>query len=200
MRCFAHYLNDEDYINETVNGDVHSRNQKAFGVETRDKAKTVLYAMLYGASPTKIGSVIGCSPKEGKSIIESFCRAVPSYTKLKKKVESLAERKGALPGLGGYHLKVRSAHSSLNTLLQSAGAIIAKQWLVQTKKNLAAAKIPYKLVAFIHDECQFECPEEYGEQLGKIVVQSAKEAGEVLKVRAPIGAEYGISTDWSGTH
>ena len=199
LRCFAHYLNDKDYINETVNGDVHTRNQQAFGVETRDLAKTVLYATLYGASATKIGKVIGDTPKRGAEIIGNFSKAIPAYAKLKAKVERFAE-KGTLPGLGGYQLKVRSSHSSLNTLLQSAGAIISKQWLVQITKNLRAKKIPYKLVAWVHDEVQLETPREYGDIVGKVVVHSAAQAGEILKFRCPVGAEYGVAENWAGSH
>lgn len=199
LRCFAHYLNDQEYIDETVNGDVHTRNQQAFGVETRDLAKTVLYATLYGASPTKIGKVIGDTPKRGAEIIGNFCKAVPAYERLKSKVERLAE-KGTLPGIGGYQLKVRSSHSSLNTLLQSAGAIISKQWLVQLTKNLRAKKIPYKLVAWVHDEVQIETPREYGDLVGEVVVHSAAEAGEILKFRCPVGAEYGVAENWAGSH
>ena len=199
LRCFAHYLNDQDYINETVNGDVHTRNQQAFGVETRDLAKTVLYATLYGASATKIGKVIGDTPKRGAEIIGNFCKAIPAYEILKAKVERMSE-KGTLPGLGGYQLKVRSSHSSLNTLLQSAGAIISKQWLVQIQKNLRAKKIPYKLVAWVHDEVQLETPREYGDIVGEVVVHSAAEAGEILKFRCPVGAEYGIAENWAGSH
>ena len=199
LRCFAHYLNDQDYINETVNGDVHTRNQQAFGVETRDLAKTVLYATLYGASAAKIGKVIGSTPKRGAEIIGNFSKAIPAYEVLKIKVERMSE-KGTLPGLGGYQLKVRSSHSSLNTLLQSAGAIISKQWLVQITKNLRAKKIPYKLVAWVHDEVQLETPREYGDIVGEVVVHSAAEAGEILKFRCPVGAEYGIAENWAGSH
>ena len=199
LRCFAHYLNDQDYINETVNGDVHTRNQQAFGVETRDLAKTVLYATLYGASATKIGKVIGGTPKRGAEIIGNFCKAIPAYEILKAKVERMSE-KGTLPGLGGYQLTVRSSHSSLNTLLQSAGAIISKQWLVQITKNLRAKKIPYKLVAWVHDEVQLETPREYGDIVGEVVVHSAAQAGEILKFRCPVGAEYGVAENWAGSH
>jgi DNA polymerase I-like protein with 3'-5' exonuclease and polymerase domains len=199
LRCFAHYLNDQEYIDETVNGDVHTRNQQAFGVETRDLAKTVLYATLYGASATKIGKVIGDTPKRGAEIIGNFCKAIPAYERLKAKVERMSE-KGTLPGLGGYQLKVRSSHSSLNTLLQSAGAIISKQWLVQIRKNLRAKKIPYRIVAWVHDEVQLETPHEYGDIVGKVVVHSAAEAGDILGFRCPVGAEYGVAKNWAGSH
>jgi DNA polymerase I-like protein with 3'-5' exonuclease and polymerase domains len=199
LRCFAHYLNDEDYINEVVNGDVHTRNQKAFGVATRDLAKTVLYATLYGASPTKIGTVVGLNAKEGAAIIDRFQKEIPAYQRLKQKVERLSE-KGTLPGLGGYRLQVRSAHSALNTLLQSAGAIISKVWLIQIKKNLTKEKIPFKLVAWIHDEVQIETAEQYGERVGAVAVQSAKEAGEILQFRCPVGAEYKVGKNWADCH
>jgi DNA polymerase I-like protein with 3'-5' exonuclease and polymerase domains len=199
LRCFAHYLNDEDYIKEVVYGDVHTRNQQAFGVDSRNDAKTILYASLYGASPAKIGSIIGASEAKGRAIIARFQKSIPAYAVLQNKVAKYAE-KGWLPGLDGRKLSVRSEHSALNTLLQSAGAIISKQWLVCFSKKLDSAKIPYKLLAWVHDEVQFETEESYAEELGKIVVESAKEAGEILKFRCPVGAEYKIGKNWYDCH
>ena len=199
LRCFAHYLNDADYIKEVVYGDVHTRNQQAFGVNSRNDAKTILYATLYGASPAKVGSIIGASEAKGRSIIASFKRSVPAYAVLQDKIAKYAE-KGWLPGLDGRKLYVRSEHSALNTLLQSAGAIIAKQWLVCLSKKLDGAKIPYKLLAWVHDEVQFETAPHHAEELGKIVVESAKEAGEILKFRCPVGAEYKIGANWYDCH
>lgn len=199
LRCFAHYLNDQDYTNEVVNGDVHTRNQKAFGVATRDAAKTVLYATLYGASPGKVGTIIGGSATQGKKIIDSFERNVPAYAALKKKVAKFAA-KGRIPGLDGRQLNIRSEHSALNTLLQSAGAIIAKQWLVCFTEELKGKKIPYKLVAFVHDEVVVETRPEHSEEVLKIVVQSATKAGEVLKFRCPVNAEGRIGRTWKDVH
>ena len=199
LRCFAHYLNDEDYIKEVVYGDVHTRNQQAFGVDSRNDAKTILYASLYGASPAKIGSIIGASEAKGRSIIARFQKSIPAYAVLQNKVAKYAE-KGRLPGLDGRKLSVRSEHSALNTLLQSAGAIISKQWLVCFSKKLDSAKIPYKLLAWVHDEVQFETEASYAEELGKLVVESAKEAGEILKFRCPVGAEYKVGKNWYDCH
>jgi len=200
LRCFAHYLNDKEYIDEVVNGDVHTRNQKAFGVATRDLAKTVLYATLYGASPAKVGTIVGGSAKEGEVIINNFKKAVPAYAILKKEIEKRAEKGSLLTKMGGYRLQVRSAHSALNTLLQATGAIIAKKWLIQIQKNLTGAKIPYKQVAWVHDEVQIECPQQYGDQVGKLVVQAANEAGKILEFRCPVDAEYKIGNNWADCH
>jgi len=199
LRCFAHYLNDTEYSNEVVNGDVHTRNQKAFGVDTRDLAKTVLYATLYGASPGKVGTIIGGSEKQGRKIIDNFQRNVPAYAALKKKVSKFAA-KGWIPGLDGRRLQIRSEHSALNTLLQSAGAIIAKQWIVCFHEELRKKKVPFKLVAWVHDEVQIEVPEKYGTIVGEIVVKAAADAGEILKFRCPVGAEFKIGKNWYDCH
>lgn len=199
LRCFAHYLNDTEYSNEVVNGDVHTRNQNAFGVATRDLAKTVLYATLYGASPGKVGTIIGGSEKQGKQIIDNFQRNVPAYAALKKKVSKFAS-KGWIPGLDGRKLQIRSEHSALNTLLQSAGAIIAKQWIVCFHEELRKQKVPFKMVAWVHDEVQVEVPEKYGTMVGEIVVKAAADAGEILKFRCPVGAEFKIGKNWYDCH
>ena len=199
LRCFAHYLNDPEYTNEVVNGDVHTRNQHAFGVDSRDLAKTILYATLYGASAGKVGRIIGKGDKDGKQIIDNFSKAVPAYKRLKEKVERLAE-KGSIPGLDGRRLQIRSTHSALNTLLQSAGAIIAKKWMVIARANLRKAKVPYKQVAFVHDELQIEVKEEFATQVGDIMVASAAQAGIELNFRCPVGAEYKIGRNWAECH
>ena len=199
LRCFAHYLNDTEYSNEVVNGDVHTRNQKAFGVATRDLAKTVLYATLYGASPGKVGTIIGGSEKQGRKIIDNFQRNVPAYATLKKKVSKFAA-KGWIPGLDGRRLQIRSEHSALNTLLQSAGAIIAKQWIVCFHEELRKQKVPFKLVAWVHDEVQIEVPEKYATIVGEVVVKAAADAGEILKFRCPVGAEFKTGKNWYDCH
>lgn len=199
LRCFAHYLNDVDYTNEVVNGDVHTRNQHAFGVDSRDLAKTILYATLYGASAGKVGRIIGKGEKDGKQIIDNFCKAVPAYKRLKEKVEKIAE-KGSIPGLDGRRLQIRSPHAALNTLLQSAGAIIAKKWMVLARANLRKAKVPYKQVAFVHDELQIEVNETFADQVGAIMVASAAQAGVELGFRCPVGAEYKVGRNWAECH
>lgn len=199
LRCFAHYLQDEDYIKEVVYGDVHTRNQQAFGVDSRNDAKTILYATLYGASPSKIGTIIGGTAARGQAIIDGFRRSVPAFAVLQKKISAYAQ-KGWLPGLDGRRLTVRSEHSALNTLLQSAGAIIAKQWLVCLDKKLKQEQISYKLVAWVHDEVQIEASADDAEKIGKLVVECAKEAGEILKFRCPVAAEYKIGKTWYDCH
>jgi DNA polymerase I-like protein with 3'-5' exonuclease and polymerase domains len=200
LRMLAHYMDDNEYTTEVVSGDIHTANQKAAGLETRNQAKTFIYAFLYGAGATKIGSVVGGSAKEGQSLIDSFLRNTPKLKALREKVARVYSTKGKLPGLDGRQLLVRSEHAALNTLLQGAGAIVMKQALVILDRKLKMAKISYKFVANVHDEWQLETQEAYAEQVGKFGVKAIEEAGELLEMRCPLTGEYKVGNNWKETH
>jgi DNA polymerase I-like protein with 3'-5' exonuclease and polymerase domains len=95
---------------------------------------------------------------------------------------------------------VRSEHAALNTLLQSAGAIVMKQALVIASERLNKYRYPYKLVAQVHDEFQVEAPEEYAERVGIIFRNAIREAGRVLDLRCPLDGEYKVGDSWAQTH
>lgn len=199
LRMLAHYINDPDYIHEVINGDVHTKNQKAAGLETRDQAKTFIYALLYGAGAEKIGSIAGGGAKKGAKLINSFLDNTPALAALKEKVARLAS-KGTLPGLDGRRLHVRMPHKALNTLLQGAGAILMKQALVCLENNLTQEGLRATIVGNIHDEFQIEAHREDAEQVGQLAVQSIEEAGVLLGLRCPVTGEFHVGENWAGTH
>jgi DNA polymerase I-like protein with 3'-5' exonuclease and polymerase domains len=200
LRMLAHYMNDDEYTNEVVSGDIHTANQNAAGLETRNQAKTFIYAFLYGAGPAKIGSVVGGTSKEGQKLITNFLRNTPKLQRLRERVSEAFTARGVLLGLDGRKLLVRSEHSALNTLLQGAGAIAMKQALVLLYKDLTNRKIPFKLVANVHDEWQIEVPEKYAEQVGKSGVTAITDAGVEFKMNCPLTGEYKIGDTWKQTH
>jgi DNA polymerase I-like protein with 3'-5' exonuclease and polymerase domains len=200
LRMLAHYMNDNVYTHEVVSGDIHTTNQTAAGLQTRNQAKTFIYAFLYGAGSAKIGTVVGGSAKEGQKLIDSFLRNTPKLKALREKVARIYAQKGRLQGLDGRQLLVRSEHSALNTLLQGAGAIVMKQALVLFDRKLKQIKMPYKFVANVHDEWQIEVPETFAEQVGRLGVQSIEEAGKVLEMRCPLTGEFKYGNNWKETH
>lgn len=199
LRCLAHYMQDEEWTKELLNGDIHTKNQKAAGLDTRAQAKTFIYATLYGAGPAKIGLIVGGGHKEGNELLEAFYRNTPKLATLMQKVQRISE-KGYVPGLDGRRIQVRSAHAALNTLLQGCGAIVAKQWCVEMHREFRKQKLDVKQVAFVHDEIQIEGKEEQAEQIAQIMVASAAKAGEVLGFRCPVDAESKIGANWYETH
>jgi DNA polymerase I len=199
LRMLAHYMKDARYTDEILNGDIHTANQKAAGLESRNTAKTFIYAFLYGAGSRKIGSIVGGSEEEGTALIERFLKNTPALRKLKSTVKRLSKN-GYLPGLDGRHLLVRSEHSALNTLLQGAGAILMKKSLVILNNKLKCGIIDAKFCANVHDEWQVEVSEEDAEQVGKMAVAAIEEAGVALGLRCPTTGEYNVGNNWKETH
>jgi DNA polymerase-1 len=199
LRMLAHYMKDEQYAKEIVEGDIHTKNQTAAGLQTRAQAKTFIYALLYGAGPTKIGKIVGGSSNEGQRLLNNFLRNTPALAYLRNKIEILS-KKGTLPGLDGRKLQVRSAHAALNTLLQSAGAIVMKQGLVLLDSKLRKFAPSAQFVANVHDEWQIECDDADADLVGELAVSSIKEAGQLLGLRCPLDGEYKKGKTWANTH
>ena len=199
LRCLAHYMRDDNYTKQLLEGDIHTTNQKAIGLAERSTAKTWIYAFLYGAGEGKLGAVAGGDSKLGAKLKQQFFRKIPSMKKLIDKVKRLAQ-KGYVPALDGRRIQVKSEHSSLNMLLQAAGAIVAKQWLIESQKQVVKQGIDAKLVAFVHDETQWDCAEKDSERLAEVLVKAAETAGEQLGFRLPVAAESAIGKTWADTH
>jgi len=199
LRMLAHYMNDEDYTNEILTGDIHTANQIASGVDTRSQAKTFIYAFLYGAGDAKIGSVVGGTARDGKRLKEKFLSNTPSLRDLRERV-SVASGRGYLYGLDGRRVAVRSTHSALNTLLQSAGAIVMKKALVLLDEYAKLWNINYKFIGNIHDEIQTEVREEEAEVFGRLAVSCIEASGQHYKLNCPLSGEYKIGNNWSETH
>ena len=198
LRCLSHYMQDEEWQEELLNGDIHQKNADAAGL-TRPQAKTLQYAVLYGAGPAKVGSIVGGGAKEGNEILFRFYDNTPKLKQLMEKVSKVAA-KGYVPGIDGRRILVRSEHAALNSLLQGCGAIIAKQWCIEAHKVFREQRIPVKQVAIVHDEIQIETEERYGEQVAAIMCEAATTAGNALAIRCPIEAEAKIGKNWFQTH
>ena len=199
IRMLAHYMNDEEYTNEILNGDVHTANQELAKLESRDKAKTFIYALMYGAGDEKLGKVVGGSTADGKRARQYFFDNKPTFKSLRDRVQRASAKK-YLKGLDGRKLYVRNQHSALNTLLQGAGAIVMKKGLVLLDDMLKLNNIDYKFVANIHDEWQIEVKESQADFAGRLAVDSIIKAGEHFKLRCPLDGEYKTGVNWSETH
>jgi len=200
LRMLAHYMNDEEFTNEILNGDVHTANQNLAGLKTRDIAKTFIYALMYGAGDARLGNVMNASAKAGKKARELFFENKPAFKKLNDKVKSTAKVRGYLKGLDKRVLWIRKEHASLNTLLQSAGAIVMKKALVLLDEYLQEKNLEYKFVANIHDEWQMEVPQDIADQVGRLGVEAIVEAGNFFNLRCPLDGEYKYGRNWSETH
>ena len=209
LRCLAHFMAKWDggkYADVLLGGDIHTENQKAAGLETRNQAKTFIYAFLYGAGDAKIGSIVGGTAGDGRKLKTKFLRSLPALGRLVEAVQQAAKR-GYLIGLDGRRVHVRSSHAALNTLLQSAGALVCKKWLVILEEVLQAHEFKhgwdgdYAFCAWSHDEVQIACrTKEIADEIAKIATRCVQLAGEHFGFRCPTAGEYKIGVNWSDTH
>ena len=199
LRMLAHYMDDKEFINEIINGDIHTANQKLAKLESRDKAKTFIYALMYGAGDEKLGKVVGGSTSDGKRARQYFFDNKPEFKSLRDRVQRASAKK-YLKGIDGRKLYIRNSHAALNTLLQGAGAIVMKKALSLLDTKLKLNTIDYKFVANIHDEWQVEVRESQAHFVGLRAIDSIKEAGEYFNLRCPLDGEYKIGDNWSETH
>ena len=205
LRALAHYLaplDDGEYAETILNGDIHTLNQKAAGLPTRASAKTFIYATLYGGGDRLIGGIVGGKARDGKRLKANFDKAVPAFKRLKDKLKVAMER-GYLIGLDGRKLYCRSTHKGLSQLLQSAGAILCKQWLQNIDQRLEIEKLRDDaiIVGWIHDEVQIACRTRgVADYVGDISRRMASEAGRSFSLKIPIAAEFKIGKTWAETH
>lgn len=220
LRCLAHFMSPYDggkYAHTILNGDIHTMNQQAAGLPERNQAKTFIYAFLYGAGDGKIGKIIGGDASDGKTIKRKFLKATPAIKNLRDAVQNaivetdrgkvIRWKRHYLKGLDGRLLHVRSPHSALNLLLQSAGALVCKKWIVRTEERLIARGLKhgwdgdFAYMAWVHDEIQVACRTK---EIADIVCQEAqaamRDAQEFFGFRMQLDTEGIVGKNWMDCH
>lgn len=202
LRCLANVLDDGgEYAKQILEGDIHTFNQKAAGLATRDLAKTFIYSLLYGGGDTLIGSIVGGAAKDGKQLKADFNRNVPAFKRLNDELRKAFAQKGWLRGTDGRKLFVRSEHRCLSQLLQSSGAVLCKQWVKLIDQELIKQGLEAYIMGWIHDEVQIACKtKEVAEHVGNICKRMAEESGEAFGFSLPIEADFQIGKTWTDTH
>lgn len=236
LRCLGHFLSPYDegaYVKEILSGDIHTHNQKMAGLATRDQAKTMIYCMMYGGGDAKLGEVIGGDARAGKALKEKFFKAIPAYKDLVEDIShslvSSSEWVGGthkvkwrkrwhpdspqleithcVLGLDRRVIYVRSEHSALNTLLQSAGALICKKWVCLWEENMRKAGYrhgwngDFALQVWCHDEIGVACrTKETAEDCCRIAQESMRQTQAFFNFNCQLDTEGKIGRTWADTH
>ena len=200
IRCLAHYMDNAKFTDIVLSGDVHTANQQAAGLKTRDQAKTFIYAFLYGAGAAKIGKIVGGDADVGQRLISKFLSNMSALKVLRENIQERIKDHNTIRGLDGRMLYIRSPHAALNTLIQGAGAIICKQWLIQMDKRINQLGIDAKLVASVHDEYQFEVLKSDVKRFTKITKESMWDTQRIFNFKCDLDCDYKIGKTWAETH
>jgi DNA polymerase I-like protein with 3'-5' exonuclease and polymerase domains len=199
LRCLAHLMNDATFTDILLTGDIHTHNMQMAGLTNRDQAKTFIYAFMYGAGASKIGQIVGAGAKEGQQLINKFLSSMPALKRVRDSVTKAAS-KGMIKGIDGRLLHIRSPHSALNTLIQGAGAVVCKVWLINMIKRIRRIGVDAKLVASIHDEYQFEVLNKDVKRFGQLTKDAMKDTEKQLHMKCPLDNEWKVGRTWAQTH
>jgi DNA polymerase I len=212
LRCLAHCLAPFDsgaYARIVCDGDPHSATQAATGLASREKAKTLGYAVLYGAGDLRAGRIVDPDETDeyavraiGREVKQALISGIAGFADL----FAWIDRQDKLYGLDGRPLFVRKKHVALNTLLQNAGAVACKAWLLLIDAALQAQGLrpcegDYEFLIWCHDEVQIAARnQEIAEIIAATCREQAMRAGEFYNMQCPLAGDCKIGLNWAMTH
>lgn len=221
LRCLAHFMGIYDggeYAKILLEGDIHAVNQKAAGLDTRAQAKTFIYALLYGAGDAKLGSIVAPFASEeeqaaiGNRLRKQFFKNLPALKYLSDAVQQKTKKHGGpgyLIGLDKRRIYVRHDHAALNSLLQCAGALICKHWIVEYNRRMMIEfktphgggwNHPWAAMSWSHDEIQNAVRKSIADRAAKIAVESIEAMTGKFNFRCPLTGEAKLGRNWAETH
>lgn len=168
LRVLAHFMNDPEYSEVVLHGDIHTHNQEKAGLPLRDMAKTFIYAFLYGSGDDNLAAVCGVSVKEMKAIRARFMAELPQLARLMAAVQASGNEYGYLQAPDGHWGRIRKKdgklleHTMLNVLLQMTGSLCMKYALVRAVMVMKQEGVGLDdqgfpaFLANVHDEMQME--------------------------------------------
>jgi DNA polymerase I-like protein with 3'-5' exonuclease and polymerase domains len=213
-------------------GTVRDKHNKLHTILREDGSKRFIYAYVYGAGDLKCGEIIyeaGLNAKKnaeggeevfarvfgnaeinedtlrkvGGKVRRSFAKKITGFSKLQANIEARIAQDGYVNGLDRRKTPIRKAHSALNFLIQSAGAILCKRWMCDAFDEMNARwrlGEDFQFVLWVHDELQVLCREEIADEVGECLVSNARRAGHDYGFRLPLDSKYSIGNSWADTH
>ena len=212
LRCLGHYLHrfdDGNFASVVLDGDIHQQNADRVGV-TRKEVKTLTYAFIYGAGDAKLGHSLSPELSDaqkkalGSDLRRKFLDAIPGLEPLIDAVKQKVRGTGRLRGLDGRPIFCRAEHAALNYLLQSAGAILSKRWVLIGQELIDTTGLEYNRdytrCAYVHDEVQFSVVPREADRFMQLLEDAAPLAGEYYDFKVPIAASAAKGNSWADTH
>jgi DNA polymerase-1 len=199
LRLLAHFMGDDNYTREVLEGDIHQKNADILGC-SRNNAKPFIFAYLYGAGGKKLGSILGVSDKEGNKLKKKFTAAFPALGALIDKVKNIVDQQGFIPGLDDRPIYTESQHKALNYLIQGAESVVMKATVIMVDDELEKAGLDAKILLMYHDEVTYEVREDQTEQARDIIMRCFEEAPKALGVDIMTCGDCKIGDDYYQVH
>jgi DNA polymerase-1 len=198
--------------------DIHARTaQEMFGTvdrDTRGRAKTINFAILYGISRWGLGGRLGVPADEAQAMIDRYFERFPGIQRyIVSTLESVRERgysetlfgrKTWFPRINSRNQAERqgSERAAINAPIQGTSADIIKRAMARMLPALAEAGLPnVRMLLQVHDELVFELPEGDVTAATPVIRQVMAEAARpAVTLDVPLGVEVGFGPSWGAAH
>ena len=218
LRLLAHFSQDEHLLSAFREGqDIHSATAaKIFHCpieqvtkDQRRRAKTANFGIIYGISAFGLAQQLDCPRTEAKQLIDDYFAAFPqvqTYIERQKEFArqhgysvTLFGRKRYLPDIQSHNATVRAfaERNAVNAPIQGTAADIIKMAMVNIHRRLREEHLQTQMIMQVHDELNFNVPEQEVEQVRQLVVS---EMEHVVSLSVPLVADCGVGNNWLEAH
>lgn len=210
LRLFAHFINDSSLIQALVSGDKkfgtdpHTLNKNKLGdvCPDRDLAKTFIFTYLNGGGVGKVMEIFQCSRERAEAALNQFIEGYPGLAILKRDIVPSDAKRGYFYGFDGRKVLCDSEHLMVAGYLQCGEAVVVKRAVIKSLEHFKKIKIPAEVVNIVHDEMQFEVPDDQdiikyvGDYSSKMITQAGIDFGIVC----PLAGEWKQGYNWLESH
>ena len=218
LRIMAHLSEDPTLIQAFKDGeDIHSRTAAGlYGVELesvtpemRNMAKTVNFAIMYGARAFRIAAELKISMEDATTTIDDYFNRFPGINNFiansiaeareNKFVSTILGRKRYLMEIDSSNFNLRQAAEriAVNTQLQGSAADMIKIAMIRISHRIKKENLKAMMILQVHDELVFELPEEEIDRMKDIVEY---EMINSMELKVPVRVDISVGEDWYEAH
>ena len=218
LRIMAHLSEDNNMLDAFNRGqDIHAATAAKINhipieeatADMRRKAKTANFGIIYGISVFGLSERLNIPRAEAKELIDGYFATYPdvkrymdnSIAKARENgyVETLLGRKRFLADINSKNAIVRgyAERNAINAPIQGSAADIIKVAMIRIFNRLEKEKLQSKMILQVHDELNFNVPENELEKVKKIVVEEMENA---YQLRVPLKTDCGVGENWLVAH
>ena len=202
------FLDDEDIHSITACG-LYKVGLDEVTAQMRNAAKTVNFAIMYGARAFRISGALGISMKDASDTIDDYFNRFPGLNNFivntiakareDKFVTTILGRKRYLNEIdsSNFNLRQSAERIAVNTQLQGSAADMIKIAMIRIDKRIREENLKSMMILQVHDELVFEVPSEELEVLQELVVSEMVGA---MELKVPVKVDVGIGKDWFDAH
>jgi len=219
LRLAAHMANVPALKDAFARGeDIHAATaQELFGEvnrDTRGRAKTINFSILYGISRWGLATRLEITPEEAQEMIGRYFERFPGIGVYINDTLERARQTGFTRTLFGrktwfpqitssvQHIRQGAERAAINAPIQGTSADIIKRAMVRMGPALAKAGLhDVKMLLQVHDELVFEMPVGDVEAASPIIRDVMEHAAAPLvDMSVPLVVEIGAGHSWGAAH